>query len=244
MNIPSYKTIRNISSALACAVLFSACATSGGPTAQSKQPAAPIQNTPEYVQAADLYYTVERGDLLTGIAMEFTGDADNWKTIADANGVTDPRKLRVGQQLIVPGHLLPLVENTVHTMVLPTSVAVQRPVAPAQRNNIDDIGPDAAKVQIVKANPNKRFVLRPLGTDVSGDLSAQPAVTDHIKVIGSYFPKVVYRAPELNAKQLMRVAPGTTFKLEKLADGWYQISTEQGSGYLRLQDGKLTNVTG
>jgi len=243
MKIPSYKIIRNIGSALTCAVLFSACATTTAPAAPtaSVQPLAPEQNT-EYVQAADFYYTVERGDLLTGIAQRFTGDADNWNAIADANGVTDPRKLRVDQQLVIPGYLMPLVKNNVRTTTLPTSVAVQRPAVQNPRNAIDDIGPDAVKVQIKKANPNKRFVLRPLGADVSSDSAAELVENDYIKIIGSYFPKVVYRAPQLDAKLLMRVAPGSTFKLEKLAEGWYQISTKQGPGYLRLQDGKPTNA--
>ena len=112
-------------------------------------------------------------------------------------------------------------------------------------NSIDDTGPDAAKVVVNKANPNKRFVLRPLGADVSGDSVAATLVgNDYIKIIGSYFPKVVYQSPRLNAKLLMRVAPGSKFPLEKLDDGWYQISTDQGSGYLRLQDGQPTDSKG
>lgn len=45
---------------------------------------------------------VERGDTLWAIAGEEYGDPTEWRTIADANGVEDPRTLRVGTELVVP----------------------------------------------------------------------------------------------------------------------------------------------
>lgn len=46
-------------------------------------------------------YTVESGDTLAGIAIEF-GIAD-YKTIASANGLEEPYSLEVGQTLKIPG---------------------------------------------------------------------------------------------------------------------------------------------
>jgi len=243
MNTPANKTIRNTGCAITVALLFSACATTATPTAT---PEAPAQQPPSYTQAADFYYTVERGDMLTAIALRFTGSEENWSAIAEANGVTNPRKLRIGQQLVVPGYLLPPVANKTPTTRIPTSVAVQsldQTTAQAEPSVIDDVGPDAAQVELNKANPNKRFVLRPLGTDISNE-GAELTENEYIRIVGSYFPKVVYKSPQLNAKLLMRVTPGTTFPLEKLDDGWYQISTDQGPGYLRLEDGKPTDNQG
>jgi len=145
------------------------------------------------------------------------------------------------------GHESPLVNTNARPTSVLASAAVQRSSIQPQYNGIDDVGPDAANVQVNIANPNKRFVLRPLGTNISADSEEQNANVvgnDYIKIIGSYFPKVVYRKPQLNSKLLMRVAPGSTFPLEKLDDGWYQISTKQGPGYLRLQDGKPTGARG
>jgi hypothetical protein len=45
---------------------------------------------------------VERGDTLWAIAGQEYGDPTEWRTIADANGVEDPRTLQVGTELVVP----------------------------------------------------------------------------------------------------------------------------------------------
>ena len=44
-------------------------------------------------------YTVKRGDTLWDIACRFYDDGTKWRTIADRNGVTDPRKLQIGKVL-------------------------------------------------------------------------------------------------------------------------------------------------
>lgn len=45
---------------------------------------------------------VERGDTLWAIAGEEYGDPTQWRTIADANGVEDPRTLQIGTELVIP----------------------------------------------------------------------------------------------------------------------------------------------
>lgn len=47
-------------------------------------------------------HTVRSGDTLFKIAQTHLGDGNKWKSIADANKVTDPRKLRIGQVLVIP----------------------------------------------------------------------------------------------------------------------------------------------
>lgn len=47
-------------------------------------------------------YVVEAGDTLAGIAREKLGSADQWKVIAQANGIDDPARLQVGQKLKIP----------------------------------------------------------------------------------------------------------------------------------------------
>jgi len=156
---------------------------------------------------------------------------------------TAPASFSPGQEI---GSISPLSKNNARSVDAAKPATVLHSSAQeAPYNSIDDVGPDAATVLISKANPNKHFVLSPFGTNISADIAEQKAEivgNDYIKIIGSYFPKVVYRKPQLNSKQLMRVAPGSTFPLEKLDDGWYQISTKQGPGYLRLEDGKPTDA--
>jgi nucleoid-associated protein YgaU len=49
-------------------------------------------------------YVVVKGDTLPRIAArpEVYGDAGQWKKIANANGIRDPRSLRVGRRLKIP----------------------------------------------------------------------------------------------------------------------------------------------
>jgi len=45
---------------------------------------------------------VERGDTLSGIALEVYGNASLYPIIADANNISNPNVIRVGQRLIIP----------------------------------------------------------------------------------------------------------------------------------------------
>jgi len=47
-------------------------------------------------------YTVQAGDNLSKISKHFYGDANQYMKIADANGLADPDKIRVGQELKIP----------------------------------------------------------------------------------------------------------------------------------------------
>jgi nucleoid-associated protein YgaU len=47
-------------------------------------------------------YTVRPGDNLSKISKQFYGDANKYMTIAQANNLQDPDKIKVGQELIIP----------------------------------------------------------------------------------------------------------------------------------------------
>ena len=48
------------------------------------------------------YHTVRQGDSLWSLAAEEYGDAGKWREIAAANGISNPRRLRNGEMLVVP----------------------------------------------------------------------------------------------------------------------------------------------
>ena len=47
-------------------------------------------------------YGVQKGDTLWSIARRVYGNGQRWTDLAEANGITNPKMLRVGQSLIVP----------------------------------------------------------------------------------------------------------------------------------------------
>jgi nucleoid-associated protein YgaU len=47
-------------------------------------------------------YTVQPGDNLSKISKQFYGDANKYMTIAKANGIADPDKIRAGMELKIP----------------------------------------------------------------------------------------------------------------------------------------------
>jgi LysM repeat protein/phage tail protein X len=60
------------------------------------------------------YYTVQRGDTLSGIAQYFWGDANLWPAIHRANTDTirDPNRIQVGWQLRIPQDPYPLLRRS------------------------------------------------------------------------------------------------------------------------------------
>ncbi len=76
-----------------------------GQGAAAGQPAAPTSEsaTPASAQPATVEYRVRAGDTLAEIAQRLLGNGDRWQEIARASGISDPRSLRIGQVLRVPG---------------------------------------------------------------------------------------------------------------------------------------------
>lgn len=76
-------------SALAALAGGRAEAGSGGPAAFAREDERTVPAT----------YTVKKGDTLWDIACRFYGDGTKWGTLAEKNGVADPRRLQIGKVL-------------------------------------------------------------------------------------------------------------------------------------------------
>lgn len=84
-----------------------------GPTAALEPDVAPEATPPEPIPeesfhpepepAGESRYVVRAGDTLSGIAARELGSAHRWREIARLNGLERPDRLRVGQELSLPG---------------------------------------------------------------------------------------------------------------------------------------------
>lgn len=48
-------------------------------------------------------HTVKQGDTLWAMAIKYLGNGNRWREIAKANKIMDPRSLRIGQKITIPG---------------------------------------------------------------------------------------------------------------------------------------------
>lgn len=60
-----------------------------------------------HAQDSGLAHTVQPGDTLSTLALDYLGDARSWPALQRSNQVRDPRRLRPGTVLHIPAHLLP-----------------------------------------------------------------------------------------------------------------------------------------
>jgi len=227
--------------------------------------------TTDAARDAAVSYTVQRGDRLGDIALEFTGDIEHWKAIAASNGIEDPRDLRAGAVLRIPADLV-----TGRTDRLATNDAADDPTRDAARRRgaarevVPDAMPDAGTgaapalgarrappVEISPVDVNRDFELSPLEAptaapraDDDGSASLEidgrsPGVRSprKVKVVGSYFPRGLYAQPAVYSRLLMRVDPGTLFLLEREVGDWYGVVTDGGTvGYLRDSDARVIDA--
>lgn len=54
-------------------------------------------------KASGKTYRIKSGDTLSRIAVRFLGDAGRWREIARLNNIRDPRRLKVGAKIRIPG---------------------------------------------------------------------------------------------------------------------------------------------
>jgi LysM repeat protein len=79
-------------------------------------------------------YIVQSGDTLSAIAQRFLGARGNWQAIANANNISNPNSLRVGQRLLIPSANAPttstanpevvMVKNTLQGIYPPNKTGI------------------------------------------------------------------------------------------------------------------------
>jgi nucleoid-associated protein YgaU len=70
-------------------------------------PSASKKRIPSRGEPAPYVHTVRRsGETLVAISRWYTGSADNWKRLVEANNGLNPRRVRVGDKILIPGELM------------------------------------------------------------------------------------------------------------------------------------------
>ena len=213
-----------------------------------------VQQTPGQPVASnapqDFSYRVQPGDRLVDIARALTGDASNWESIAEINGITEPKKLASGSVLRIPGEFRDEPSGTRNASLNPSSRAVaSNGGAPSvatgtgvsvARNSTPSAS-TSSDVDLHTVQVNRSFNKTPLNTPMMSEfkkLNARVQASE-VRIVGTYYPVGIYAEPAYNAQLIKRVAPGSVFKVQGKFDVWYEITTAEGTGYIRQSDGAL-----
>lgn len=225
-------------------VLLQACATS---------PLEPMVSTPtpqELMTISDIQHRIKPHERLGDIAIQYTGSAANWDNIANYNGISNPRHLRIGAIITIPGSLLSpgLQQNLAATGTQNElqQVAAARPNTTTLASNTlavkRTLSRRASDAVLEPVKTNKTFKLNPIKKSKLIAQAHSQAPLAQVKIVGTYYPKGIYQQPANYSALVMRAAPGTLFELEYLANDWYKIITPNGIGYLREDDGKVVSM--
>lgn len=199
---------------------------------------------------------VGEGETLWDFAKRTTGDATNWKTIADKNlfGEQQLASIRPGQKIYVPsdmvrerdanGVLIAIgAEGTVPT-------ATAGGVTPANKEAIDASTAVLAgtntpvaegDIKIVEAAYQEDNVIKPITAESLSNEAAVAVASNEEKlgkvmVRGTYYPKAVYNDADFSSSLLMRVSPGTQLVVSKAIGPWLEVKTDKGVGYVHSRD--------
>lgn len=219
-------------------LLLTACASAPKPVPDVAEDDVPYQVTEDY-SAGVISYVVQRGDRLSDIALEFTGDASNWRNIADYNNIANPRFLREGSELQIPTYLVPGYQapNTTQAEPLSSTPLPQTSALAVRRESTTDVAP----VVVTPINTNRNFDLTPIDEQSASTPQSFAGTGTQIKVTGTYYPKGIYQEPAAYSRIMMRAAPGTVFSLDTQVNQWYRIETPRGTGYIRVSDADIVN---
>jgi lipoprotein NlpD len=195
--------MKGIACALACMLVLAACAVRQGAAPvvdRTRGGAAAAKPVPPTIQAsATDYYTVKKGDTLYSIALEHGHD---YREVAQWNGLTDPTRISVGQQLRVkppakaaePGGVtVGAVKGAGRPDAKPLDSPATPAAAPAAKPAAKEEPQDADAIQFVWPARGKviaGFATRNRGIDIDGK-PGDPVVASapgRVTYIGSGIP--------------------------------------------------------
>lgn len=167
-------------------------------------PASAPVDEPEVNDDAFLLHIITYpGETLTLIARWYTGDAANWRRIADLNSITSPTALRIGQTIAIPREMLkrnaPMPRSAVEELMQPAQPSA--PPAPSEH-----IPPEPV---IPTEHPQDGLTPSPVDLPASPpvDLPVDPVVDPHGDSIGDPPSDPSDDTPAQKPEEAPRTAP-------------------------------------
>jgi len=197
-------------------------------------------------------FELESGETLWDFSKRTTGDATNWKLIAEMNGFSDEQAVKVwaGQKITIAENLvrpelsgaLPdsVADETVELAETETQEALDASAAVLAGNTLTD---ETQPIKIVEAAFKAEPAAAAPLTEETLAVEAEETLNDgtmpsEIMVSGTYYPKAIYNNADFSSSLLMRVSPGTKLQVSRAMGSWYEVATDQGTGYVHKRDVK------
>lgn len=227
--------------------------------AEEIKPAA-AEADPAMIAADATALKVGPGETLWDFAKRTTGDATNWKMIAEKNMFNQSQlgKIRPGQKIYVPtamvrerdaeGVLIAKgAEGTVPTAtaggVTPENkAALDASAAVLAGTNLPaETDVKEGDIKIVEAAYQDDTGIKPitaetLSEEASVAVAASSIDSGKVMIRGTYYPKAVYNEADFSSSLLMRVSPGTQLVVSKAIGPWLEVTTDKGVGYVHSRD--------
>ncbi|HBR98302.1 MAG TPA: hypothetical protein DD979_13140 [Gammaproteobacteria bacterium] len=115
----------------------------------------------------------------------------------------------------------------------PATVAAAPPV-PTVTFTGDKSEPISEPTPEAEAEPQ---VIKPQATAMAE--SAKPENNEWVKIGGDFTPKAIYKYANYSSGLLMRVSPGTTLKMTRQTNDWYEVETSKGAGFVFHRDAMI-----
>ncbi len=194
----------------------------------------------EYAEAGsgrqDQTYTVQRGDTLSKIALDFYGDAHKYPVIQKANNLADPNRIWVGQVLVIPA-----LSDDQPASPAPTPTSPPAPQPTPQ---------PSPTPQPTPTPPPPAPTPQPTPTPHPPAPSAPPTVADYVRAMPAGLRRD--RAGGVNVVYQFRIAGSGTWTVsvanQKAAVTQGQTASPSvaislsGSDFIRLAQGQLNTV--
>ncbi len=225
--MPKFSSTYSYTVVIIFALFVSACSSLTRPESDKGSETSRQQAPLKTSLPKDRLYEVGEGDTLSEIALKNTGDALNWRKIAELNNISNPNTIRKGQIIIIPHALMPTVTSPPAADLKSEPDSSDEKPLDTQANKGE---PQAQDIEPSRAEDQAQAALAPL-PDLKKP-AQQEKVGGWLIIRGTYYPREINIGPDSSSDILTQAWPGTRMQFVDRADGWYKVITDKGHGFL------------